>query len=134
MSCGIFDLCYSMRSLWLQHVGSSSLTKDQTRGPALGMQSLIILWTIREVWEICHFIHQPINISSSNLFEPLCLPPSFPVGSDGKESAYNAGGPGVIPGSGRSLGEGNGNSTPVFLLGEFHGQRSLVGYSLWGNK
>ena len=25
-------------------------------------------------------------------------------------------------------------STPVFLLGKFHGQRSLVGYSLWGHK
>jgi len=24
--------------------------------------------------------------------------------------------------------------TPVFLLGEFHGQRSLVGYSPWGHK
>ena len=24
--------------------------------------------------------------------------------------------------------------TPVFLLGEFHGQRSLVGYSPWGLK
>ena len=23
---------------------------------------------------------------------------------------------------------------PVFLLGEFHGERSLVGYSLWGRK
>ena len=22
--------------------------------------------------------------------------------------------------------------TPIFLLGEFHGQKSLVGYSLWG--
>ena len=25
-------------------------------------------------------------------------------------------------------------NTPVFLPGEFHGQRSLVGYSLWGHK
>ena len=25
-------------------------------------------------------------------------------------------------------------STPVFLPGEFHGQRSLVGYSPWGHK
>ena len=25
-------------------------------------------------------------------------------------------------------------STPVFLPGEFHGQRSLVGYSPWGSK
>ena len=34
---------------------------------------------------------------------------SFPGGSDGKASAYNAGDPGSIPGSGRSSGEGNGN-------------------------
>ena len=33
----------------------------------------------------------------------------FPGGSDGKESASNAGDPGLIPGSGRSPGEGNGN-------------------------
>ena len=30
-------------------------------------------------------------------------------GSDGKVSACNAGGPGSIPGAGRTLGEGNGN-------------------------
>ena len=33
----------------------------------------------------------------------------FPGSSDGKASAYNAGDPGLIPGSGRSPGEGNGN-------------------------
>ena len=33
----------------------------------------------------------------------------FPGGSDGKESACNTGDPGLIPGSGRSPGEGNGN-------------------------
>ena len=33
----------------------------------------------------------------------------FPHGSDGKASAYNAGDPGSIPGSGRFPGEGNGN-------------------------
>ena len=33
----------------------------------------------------------------------------FPGGSDGKASAYSAGDPGLIPGSGRSPGEGNGN-------------------------
>ena len=33
----------------------------------------------------------------------------FPGGSDSKASAYNAGDPGSIPGSGRSPGEGNGN-------------------------
>ena len=33
----------------------------------------------------------------------------FPGGSDGKESAHNAGDPGSIPESGKSPGEGNGN-------------------------
>ena len=33
---------------------------------------------------------------------------SFPGGSDGKESAYSSGDPGLIPWSGRSPGEGNG--------------------------
>ena len=33
----------------------------------------------------------------------------FPGGSDGKESACNSGDPGLIPGLGRSPGEGNGN-------------------------
>ena len=50
----------------------------------------------------------------------------FPGGSDGKESDCSEGGPGSIIRLGRSSGETNGNSL-VFLLGEFHGQRSLVG-------
>ena len=35
--------------------------------------------------------------------------PDFPGGSDGKESAYNAGDLSLIPGLGRSPGEGNGH-------------------------
>ena len=34
---------------------------------------------------------------------------SFPGGLDGKASAYNAGDPGLIAGSGKSPGEGNDN-------------------------
>ena len=55
----------------------------------------------------------------------------FPGGSEGKASAYNAGDPGSIPGSGRSPGVENDNP---FLPGESYGQRSLVGYSPWGRK
>ena len=33
----------------------------------------------------------------------------FPGGSVGKQTAYNAGDPGLIPGLGRSPGEGNGD-------------------------
>ena len=36
---------------------------------------------------------------------------------------------GLIPGSGRSPGEWEWHPTPVFLSGEFHGQRSPEGYS-----
>ena len=54
----------------------------------------------------------------------------FPCGSTGKESACNAGDLGLTPGLGRFLGEGNGNPLQ-YSLGEFHGQRSLVGYSPW---
>ena len=39
---------------------------------------------------------------------------------------------GLIPGLGRSPGEGKWKPTPVFLLGKSHGQRSLVGCSPWG--
>ena len=48
----------------------------------------------------------------------------FPGGSDGKESACNAGDPGLIPGPGRSPGEGNGNSWT----------EDPGGYSPWGCK
>ena len=58
----------------------------------------------------------------------------FPGGSDGKESACNAGDPGSVPGSGGSPGEGNGKPTPVFLPGKSHGWRSLVGYCPWGHR
>ena len=39
----------------------------------------------------------------------------FPDSSVGKESACKARDPGLIPGLGRSAGEGIGNPTPVFL-------------------
>ena len=60
----------------------------------------------------------------------MCDTLGFPGGSDGKESAYNVGDPGSIPGLGRSPGEGNEwQPTPGFLPGESHGQRRLAGYS-----
>ena len=40
----------------------------------------------------------------------------FPGSSDGKEPACNAGDPGLIPGSGRSPGERNGNPLPHSCL------------------
>ena len=72
-------------------------------------------------WDLC-----PLRVSSmirENFFihvieiAHICIAPCncnilythLPGGSDGKESACNAGDPGSIPGSRRSPGEGNGN-------------------------
>ena len=57
----------------------------------------------------------------------------FPGGSDGKESACSAGDPGLIPGSVRSPGKGNGNPLRI-LAGKSHGWGSLTGDSPWGHK
>ena len=50
----------------------------------------------------------------------------FPGGSDGKASACNAGDPGLIPGSGRSPGEGNGNPLQYSCL-----KNSIDGGAWW---
>ena len=69
---------------------------------------------------------------------PVILPsPSlegFRCGSDGKESACNAGDPGLIPGSVKIPWRRKWQPTLVFLPGVFHGQRSLARYSPWGHK
>ena len=55
-------------------------------------------------------------------------------GSDGKESACSAGDLDSILGVGKIPWRREWQPTLVFLPGEFHGQRSLVGYSPWGCK
>ena len=56
----------------------------------------------------------------------------FPGDSDSKESAYNAGDLGSVPGSGGAPGEGNGY--PHFLSEKSPGERSLAGSSPWSRK
>ena len=82
-------------------------------------------------------------------FSGLCDAYRLSCGSAGKESACNVGDVGLIPGLGRSPGEGKGyhstilarripwtvwQSTPVFVPGKSHGQRSLMGSSPRGHK
>ena len=55
-----------------------------------------------------------------------------PVVKNQPADAGDTGDRGSIPHSGRS--SGGGRPTPVFLPGESHGQRSLVGYSPWGHR
>ena len=57
----------------------------------------------------------------------------FPGGSDGRESASSAGRPRFNPWVGKIPCRRKWQPTPVFLPGELHGQRSLVGLSSWGS-
>ena len=52
---------------------------------------------------------------------------AFPGGSDSKEYAHSVGDLGSVPGSGKIPWRREWLPTPVFLPGEFHGQRSLGG-------
>ena len=56
------------------------------------------------------------------------------LGSSAGKAACNAGDMGLILGLGRSPGEGVGYSLQYSFLENPHGQRNLVGYSLWGCK
>ena len=58
----------------------------------------------------------------------------FPGGSAGKVCAYNVGDPGFHPWVGKIPWRWAWQLTSIFLPGESHGQRSLVGYSPQGPK
>ena len=62
----------------------------------------MIVWTHAYTMYICICVH--INT------------PGFPGGSDGKESTYNAGDLSLIPGPGKSPGEGNDYPLQNFCL------------------
>ena len=51
-----------------------------------------------------------------------------------KNPLGNAGDLGLIPGLGRSPGEGHGNPLQYSCLENPHGKKSLAGYSLWDLK
>ena len=62
-----------------------------------------------QAFEWAHCSHPAfVDLTSDQYTVDLSLG-QFPGGSDGKGSACNAGDPGLIPESGKSPGEGNGN-------------------------
>ena len=70
-----------------------------------------------------NFIHVYIYIYIYSTFL------GFPGGSDGKESSCNACRPGFDPWVGKVPLRREWKPTPVFLLGEVHGEQSLTSYS-----
>ena len=73
------------------------------------------------------------DVSEPHQLRAIPLAIRIPGGSDGKESACRTGDLGSFPGSGRPLEEGMATHFSI-LAWEFHGQRSLAGYSPWGHK
>ena len=61
------------------------------------------------------FIYVLLNLLRLVLWLNVCQSQSFPGGSDGRESSCNAGDLGLIPGLGRSPGNGNGCLLQYFL-------------------
>ena len=82
-------------------------------------------------WLSSHHLRRERRIEHGKWIQ-LCYLWCFPGGSVVKNLLANAGDVGLIPVSGRSSGEGNG--TLVFLPEKSHGQRSLAGYSPWGQQ
>ena len=77
---------------------------------------------------------EPVGILIGVAVISVSYKQGFPGGSDGKEPACNAGDLGSIPGSGKIPLRRKRQPTLVVLLREFHGQKSLVGYSPCGHK
>ena len=64
----------------------------------------------------------------------FCWFKDFPGGSDGKSVCLQWGRPGFSPWVRKIPWRRKWHPTPVLLPGKSHGQRSLIGYSPWGNK
>ena len=84
------------------------------------------LWRKPSVWQVYPGAPSSVEVDQG---------PGLPWWLSSKESACNAGDPGLIPGSGRSPTGGHGRQpNPVFLPGKSCEERSLAGYSPWGHK
>ena len=79
-------------------------------------------------------VHSDKTSNQHWIINDLCSISDFPGGLDGEASAYDAGDPGSVPGSGKISWRRKWQPTPVFLPGKSHGWKSLVGYSPWDHK
>ena len=124
---------YVATIIWTEHWPVSSILMDLL-SPILSQLSPLSVqsWTMRSMLfanydfassVFFNFVHFTCLYHLSSPCRHLSL--QLLGGSDGQESASNAGDPGLIPGSGRSPGERNGNLLQYSCLDK----RSLAGYS-----
>ena len=107
--------------------------EDYSPGDSLADNSKKLLQRDRSEGQyICDFGKGEVH-AINHIYFCRTLLLGFPCGSDGKESACNAGDSGSILGQ-KIPWRRKWQSTPVFLPREFHEQRNLVGYCPWGRK
>ena len=127
--------CFLCSQSQAKHVPSQGCCEDairqrvystgQSKWSTVSVRLMVALGTLHTVpFQLCNdFINCLLSKSLG-----------FPGGSDSKESACIVGDSGMIPGLGRSPGEGNCNPLQYSCLEIPHGQRRLAGYSPWHHK
>ena len=109
------------------------LAAQQACGILVPQPGIKLIQSAMEAWSVNHQIARELN----NIYFILLISPrnilGFPGGSMVKNPPANAGDAGLIPGSGRSSGEGNGNPPQYSCLGNLM-DRGLVVYSPWSCK
>ena len=94
-------------------------------------------WRSERFLNILQCIKQPYPLNTHTHINNYPAPNVswvFLVAQISKESTCNAGDLALIPGLGRSSGEGHGNPLQYSCLENPHGQRNLAGCSTWGRK
>ena len=98
----------------------ASLVAQLAKNPPAMQETLVPSWVGKIPWR------------RNRLPTPVFM--GFPGGSDGKESACNAGNLGSVPGLGRYPGRRHDNPLQYSFLENPHGQKNLASYSPWGHK
>ena len=103
------------------------------------LSNLCIIWLVKfwlknKLFKDPNSSFQNWDFSSSYLFLRCILQLMFPWWLIGKEFTCQCRRHGFNPWSRKIPWRMEWQPTPVFLPGEFHGQRSLAGYSPWGCK
>ena len=121
---------------------SHSETDEPTcgwRGPLPQLLLPLLNWSWRSLGssKSCTRVskgRKTLHFSLAVLTKAAAVKRGLPRWLTGKESTSQAADSSLIPGSGRSPGERNGNPLQYSCLENPHGQRSLAGYSPWGRK
>ena len=141
-------LCHFHHVVWSGHEHAPQATLIPSAGPRIRRVSLyhtrprawapLSAWCdpqgCRPRWETTGPLPaalsplSPLRITERFSFKHFLSNTGFPGGSDGEESACSAGDLGLIPGLGRSPGEGKGYPLQYPCQENPQGQRSLAGY------